>query len=146
MFDELNIKIINLLEQNGRMAFTKIAERLGVSESTVRKRVTGLVDQGVITFSISIDPKQLDMKAIAYVGVDVTPQKLLEIAEVLCGYPEVKTVATSVGDHMIMTEIWERDARAMEKFIEEEISSLEGVTNVCPALILEKMKSCYQVK
>ena len=45
--DETDVKIIEMLEEDGRKSFTEMAEELKVSESAVRKRVTALVSTGV---------------------------------------------------------------------------------------------------
>lgn len=139
--DEMDKKIIKMLEEDGRKPFTEIAEKLRVSESTVRKRVQALQAKGVIKkFTVKVDPSRLGIKTIAIVGVDVDPTKLLEVAQKLCGFREVKWVATSTGDHMIMTEIWTRDGRELTRLISERIGVIEGVKKICPAIILEKLK------
>ena len=139
--DEMDMKILKMLEADGRMPFTEIAEKLKVSESTVRKRVLSLQRRGVIKkFTIKVDPSKIGMKTIAVVGVDVDPPKLLEVTQKLCDFKEIKWVATSTGDHMIMTEIWTRDGRELTKLISEKIGTIEGVKKVCPAIILEKLK------
>jgi len=52
----------------------------------------------------------------------------------------MKCVAISSGDHMIMVEIWTRDARELTRLISERVETMEGVKRICPALILEKLK------
>jgi len=139
--DETDIKIIKMLEEDGRRPFTEMAEKLKVSESTVRKRVSALRRKGVIKkFTVKVDPSKMGVKTIAFVGVDVDPTKLLEVAQKLCDFKEIKWVATSTGDHMIMTEIWTKDGRELTKLISEKIGVIEGVKKICPAIILEKLK------
>jgi Lrp/AsnC family transcriptional regulator for asnA, asnC and gidA len=138
--DEMDRKIIRMLEEDGRKPFMEIAEKLGVSESTVRKRVLALQKEGVIKkFTVKFDPKTLGINTIAIAGLEVEPSKLLEIAQKLCDFSETKTVATSTGDHMIMTEIWAKDGKELAKFL-AQIGALEGVKKLCPAIILEKLK------
>lgn len=139
--DEIDMKIIRMLEENGRRPFLEIAKKLKLSESTIRKRVSALLKKGVIKkFTIQVDPSKLGMNAVAIVGVDVEPTKLLEAAQKLCEINEVRYVATSTGDHMIMIEIWTKDGRELTKIISEKIGKIEGVKKICPAIILEKMK------
>lgn len=138
--DEMDRKIIRMLEEDGRKPFMEIGEKLGVSESTVRKRVLALQKDGVIKkFTVKVDPKTLGINTIAIVGLEVEPSKLLEIAQKLCDFSETKTVATSTGDHMIMTEIWTKNGRELGKLL-SQIGNLEGVKKLCPAIILEKLK------
>jgi len=123
------------------MPFTEIARRLKLSESTVRKRVEKLVQEGVIKkFTIIVEPSKIGLNATAIVGIDVEPPKLLEISQKLCELSEVKYVATSTGDHMIMIEIWARDTKELAKIISEKIGVINGIKKICPAIILEKLK------
>jgi len=139
--DEMDTKIIEMLEEDGRKSFTQMAEKLGVTESAIRKRVLALQKKSVIKkFTIKIDPIKLGINTVAIVGVEVDPTKLLETAQKLCNFAEIKCVATSTGDHMIMTEIWTRNGRELTKLISEKIGTMEGVKKICPAIILEKLK------
>lgn len=139
--DELDLKILEMLDEDGRAAFTSIAKRLKSKESTIRKRVLALREKGVIKkFSVVIDPAKIGLNTMAIVGMDVEPPMLLEAAQKLCEIPEIRFVATSSGDHMIMTEIWTRDGRALAELLSKRIGAIEGVRKICPAIILEKLK------
>ncbi len=140
--DALDFKILKMLQEDGRRSFTEIAEKLKLSESTIRKRVQALQKKEVIKkFTIEVDPFKMGIRTVAIVGVDVDPTKLLEAAQKLCELKEVRSVATSAGDHMVMTEIWTRDGRELTKLISEKIGRIDGVKKICPAIILEKLKS-----
>jgi Lrp/AsnC family transcriptional regulator for asnA, asnC and gidA len=139
--DEVDAKILEMLEEDGRRSFTEIAQKLDLNEATVRKRVSALQKTGTIKkFTIKIDHTQVGIKTIAIVGIEVDPSSLLEVAQSLCDFKEIKCVATATGDHMIMTEIWTRDGRELTKLISEKIKIMDGVKRICPAIILEKLK------
>ena len=140
--DETDLEILKILQKDGRIPFTDIAQKLKLSESAVRKRVQALQKEGVIKkFTIEINPSKIGFNIVAIVGFDVDPPKLLKIAQELCEIKEVRSVATSTGDHMIMTEIWTKNGMELAKLISEKIGKIEGVRKVCPAIILEKLKS-----
>ena len=138
--DETDVKIIEMLEEDGRKPFTEMAQRLEVSESAIRKRVSALLSTGVIKFTVKVDHAKIGLGTVAIVGIDVESDKMLEIAQLLCDFKEVKCVATSSGDHMIMLEVWTKNGKELNKLISERVSTIEGVKKVCPALILEKLK------
>jgi Lrp/AsnC family transcriptional regulator for asnA, asnC and gidA len=139
--DEIDTRILELLEEDARRSFTEMAEKLKVSESSIRKRVSALQKEGVIKkFTIKVDHAKLGLNTVAIVGIDVDSDKMLEIAQELCDFKEVKCVATSSGDHMIMLEVWAKNGKELNKLIAEEIGRIEGVRQICPALILEKLK------
>lgn len=141
MVDKLDLKILKLLQEDGSLTFTEIARRLRLNESTVRKRVVALKEKGVIKkFTVVIEPSKVGFNTVAIVGVDVDPPKLLEVAQKLCDISELRYVATSTGDHMIMTEIWAKDGKELSRIMSEKIGKIEGVNKICPAIILEKLK------
>jgi Lrp/AsnC family transcriptional regulator for asnA, asnC and gidA len=141
MIDDLDAKILRLLEADGSVSFTNIARKLKLNESTIRKRVLSLKEKGVIKkFCIIVDPAKIGLNTVAVVGIDASPDKLLEIAQKLTEMPETKYVATSTGDHMIMTEIWAKDGKELSQILSEKIGAIEGVKKICPAILLEKMK------
>ncbi|MCD6208422.1 MAG: Lrp/AsnC family transcriptional regulator [Methanosarcinales archaeon] len=142
MIDERDMLIIDILQENARTPYTEIAARLGVGESAIRKRVKALEEAGVIeSYTIVVNPAKLGYNSVSLVGLDVEPTHFLDVAIRMTEFPEVKFVATSTGDHMIMTEIWLKDGRALGEFIAEKIGRLEGVHRVCPAVIMEKLKA-----
>ena len=122
--DNIDTKILDMLETDGRKSFTQIAKKLGLSEATIRKRVFAMQKK----------------KVIMGFTVKVNPTKLLTVAQNLCTLKETKCVATASGDHMVMLEIWTQNARELTKLLTENIEKMEGVKRVCPALILEKLK------
>ncbi|MFQ5837043.1 MAG: Lrp/AsnC ligand binding domain-containing protein [Candidatus Bathyarchaeia archaeon] len=139
--DALDMKILKILEEDGRSSFTDIAKKLRLNESTIRKRVLALQKKQVIKkFSVDLDPSKVGLNMVAIVGIDVEPVKLIEAAQKICEIPETRYVATSTGDHMIMTEIWTRDGRELTKLISSRIGNIEGVKKICPSIILEKLK------
>jgi Lrp/AsnC family transcriptional regulator for asnA, asnC and gidA len=74
--DELDLKILKLLEEDGRLAFMDIAKKLRLSESTIRKRVQALKENGVIKrFTVEIDPAKIGLNTVAIVGIDVDPSE-----------------------------------------------------------------------
>ncbi len=139
--DDYDRKIVQMLEQDGRRSFNEIAKKLRLSESAIRKRVVALQEKGIIKrFTIQVDPSKLDVNSVSIIGIDVEPTKLLEVAQKLCELVEIRSVATSTGDHMIMTEIWTKDGKELTKVLSEKIGAIEGIKKICPAIILEKFK------
>lgn len=140
--DERDKKIIDMLRENSRRPFTEIADEIGVSEATIRKRVERLEDEGVIEgYTVEVNPEELGYGTVALLGLDVEPEKLLEASERIAKIEEVKSVSTCTGDHMIMAEIWAEDNSHLGKIMSEEIGEIEGVKDLCPAIILEEIKN-----
>ncbi len=139
--DKKDLKIIELLQENSRISYTEIARILGVTETTVRKRIAELERREIIKkYTIEIDPEKLGYKNVTILGMDVEPKYLLEAAKKLAELEEAKWVATSTGDHMIMAEIWTKNGEELFNLITKKISKIKGVRDLCPAIIMERIK------
>lgn len=90
---------------------------------------------------MKLNPKELGYDTVTLLGLDVEPEELLDAAEKIKDMKEVKSVATCTGDHMIMTEIWARDNSHLGEILSEKVGEIEGVKNLCPAIVMEEIKS-----
>ncbi len=139
--DEKDLKILKILEDNARTPFNRIAKELNISEGTVRKRVLKMENEGVIRrYAVDIDPKKLGYKTIVLLGMDVEPKHFLSAARELSKLECVKWVYTSTGDHSIMAEIWAESTAELDRIISEKISKIEGVNDLCPTILMERIK------
>ena len=141
LLTDSDLRILRIMEEDGTLSYADIGRRLGLDESTVRKRIIRLKDGGVIKkMSVVIDPDKIGMRSTAIVGIDADPIHLLKIGQKLKALPEVKYVALTTGDHMLMIEIWSRDGQELSTILLNRIASIEGVKKVCPSMVLEKLK------
>lgn len=135
-----DIELVKMLRANGRASFSELAKRLGVSEAAVRKKVKKLEDQGTITgYAAIVHPHHLGFEIDALIGVDTTPEGYMSVREALKSMEEVMELHSATGDHMLMASCWCETSEELGRFI-RKIESMSGVTKVCPAIILEKLK------
>ncbi len=126
--DQIDKKILQLLQKNDKIQYQKIADGLNIGASTVHYRIKKLVKNGTIKkFSADIDPEKVGYTTTAVLGVNVDPLKMDEIAKKLASYGEVQIVATSSGDHDIIVQIIAKDGKHLWHFINEKIKTIEGV-------------------
>ena len=136
--DEIDKKIIEILEKNARTPFTKIAKLLNISESAVRKRVKKLEDRKIIKgYKAEINYKNIGYK-IVWVGLDVKAENIVNIIESLKNFDEIKNFYLSSGDHDIMIEFIYKEQEELNDLI-KKLEKLEGVTRICPAILIEKI-------
>ena len=141
MLDERDRIIIDMLTKDARTPFTEIAKVLGISETAVRKRVKALEEAGVIKqYTAVVDPSRLGYNLVSLTGVDTLPERIFDVASKLKEFEFVRKVYLTSGDHMIMAEVWAKDGEDLSDIISNKIGRIDGVTKVCPAIILEKLK------
>ena len=134
-----NLELLRILKENSRIPFVKIAKIFGVSETAVRKRIRKLEKEGIIKkYTIEVNLKKIGLE-MALIGIDTKPEYYISTIEKLKEMDEVVNLYASSGDHMIMIECWFKSSEKLRKFI-KTLESMEGVTRVCPAIILEKIK------
>lgn len=132
--------IVKVLMDNARLSYVKIAEIFGVSEAAIRKRVKKLEETGVIKkYTVEVDPRKLGFEIKALIGVDSTPERFIHLVNELKTMDNVISLYTASGDHMIIIECWFKNSGELSEFI-KLLEEKRGVTRVCPAIILEKIK------
>ncbi len=135
-----NLEILKILRENSRIPTIKIAKMLGVSETAVRKRIKRMEREGIIRrYTIEIDPKKIGFKVNTLIGLDTRPENYIQTLEKLKEMEEVVSLYTSTGDHMLLIECWLKDSEELTKLV-KKLGAIEGVTKICPAILLEKIK------
>ena len=102
--DELDRKIIQILQENGRASNARIARDVGVSEGTVRRRLQSLLQEGIIKVVALPDPEVLGYNTEALVGIQVDPDKIDEVARQLAALKESSWVSVTTGSlrHLLL--------------------------------------------
>jgi len=126
--------------ENARMPFVEIARKLGVSETAVRKRLQKLEELGIIKrYTIEVDPRKIGFNIVALIGIDTTPEAYVKVIDTLKNDDRIVKMYSSSGDHMLLLEVWFRNSEEMTRFV-KCLNNIEGVTRVCPAIIIERLK------
>lgn len=145
--DSLNAQIISMLETDGRMPFSEIAQQLDVSEGTVRNRVNGLRDAGLLQIVAIADPVASDYKSDAMiclkVASGVTPQ---EVAERLAELDAVVYVLWVTGRFDLMIEVVCGESGDIAEFLNAHVHGSKDVANSEVMLGLRNFKNQFMLK
>jgi len=140
---ELDKRIIEHLQQDGRRAFTRIAADLGVSEAAVRARTNRLIDRGILQVVGVTDPLKLGFHQQAMIGVRCQADRLLEVAEAVAAFPEVSYLVVTAGSYDILAEVVCEDNDALLRFLTERLRKVEGVRETETFVYLRMVKQVY---
>ncbi len=102
--DDVDRAIIELLQADGRLPFTRIAAEVGLTEGAIRQRVQRLTDAGVIQIVAVTDPLSLGVRHVALVGVRVTGD-VEQTAASLAEASEVEYLVATAGRYDLMFEV-----------------------------------------
>jgi len=142
--DQLDREIIRLLQYDGRMPFTQIAEKVGVSEGTVRRRVTQLIDSGIMQIVGVVEPQFLGWGSAAMVGVSVEVGEIDSVADQIASFPEVSYLFMASGEFDLFVEIYCKNREAFVSFLNSKLHHIPGVKGTRTFMILKMYKLSYR--
>jgi Lrp/AsnC family transcriptional regulator for asnA, asnC and gidA len=138
MAKNIDKMLISKLIEDSDTPIAKLAQALGVSRGTVRNRLTSLKSSKVlIGYKARARLKQLGMDE-ALVGIDILPEKYLDVISRLRDTESVKELYRTSGDHSAIV-LMVADSGAIESEI-SKLKGIEGVHNVYPSFVQETVK------
>jgi Lrp/AsnC family transcriptional regulator for asnA, asnC and gidA len=143
--DKTDIKIINLLMENGRMPASEMARRIGgISERVVRYRIARIVKEGYIQISAITNPKSLGYTVTADVFLEVESSSILDVAKRTSEFDCVSYVACSIGENDISIQVVGHDTNEVYNFVTEVIGKIPGVRKTTTSIVPLVLKDVYQ--
>lgn len=145
---ESDLRILEILQNEGRASYSAIARELGIAESTVRYRVERLREIGVIrAFMALLDPRKigLDITAIALIKVDAN--EIVRASETLATFEESHHLFRSTGSYDLVSVVHARDIAHLNELI-ERIKKIPGIreASVEVATYLVKVEPRYKLR
>jgi Lrp/AsnC family transcriptional regulator for asnA, asnC and gidA len=126
--DDVGRQIVAGLNADGRVPFGTLGETLGMSESQVRKRVSRLVDTGVIRITALADPRSLGFGTQAWIAIRCRPgHGVADLAGKLTRLPSIAYVVACAGRFDIFAEAVCRDTDELMQLVDKEIRTLTEV-------------------
>ena len=129
--DETNIAIIKEL-RNGRKAFSSIADKIGITENTVRARVNKLIEDGVLQISGLVNPQFIPEMQVVVMGVKLSTLDLEEKAREMLRLKGVISVMVVTGRYDLIVQLATstQDDQSLLNFFKNELSKVKGVSDV----------------
>ncbi|WP_287940398.1 Lrp/AsnC family transcriptional regulator [Sphingopyxis sp.] len=139
--DEFDRKIIAILGRDGRMTYTELAQRVGLSKTPCQQRVKRLVDSGLITgFRAIVDPAKLGLDHVAFTEVklsDTREEALRRFNEAVRRIPEVEECHMIASSFDYLLKVRTPDIRRYRIVLGEKISSLPHVASTSTFVAME---------
>ena len=127
--DQINLSIIKHL-RSGRKSYKQIAEKLSVSENTVRNRVQNLIDNGILEITGLVDPDAISGHRVVMVGVKLKTMDLVKKGEEFSKLKGVISVSVVTGRFDLILMVLLKTGFGLLEFYTEEVSKLEDVQSV----------------
>ena len=144
-FDKIDVKIVNILLEDGRMPASEIARRIGdISERAVRYRIDRMVTEGFIRISAVARPQAFGLTTIADVWLEVESDRILEVAKKMAEFDNVSYVACSIGETDVSIQIVAKDTAEIYHFVTEVVRKVPGVRKTTTSIVPLIIKDVYQ--
>lgn len=140
--DETDLQILDLLQDNARLANAEIARRVGMAPSAVFERIRKLEERGVIVgYRPLLQPKQLDLGLLAFVFVRAEELPGEQTAgEALAALPEVLEVHHVAGEDCYLAKVRAADTEALGRLLREKFGAIPALRSTRSTIVLETLK------
>lgn len=142
--DDFDQKILKALRQDGRMTFTELAQRVGLSKTPCQQRVRRLLDNGVIVgFRAIIDPGKVGLEHVAFTEVklsDTREAALNEFNLAVRNIPEVEECHMIASSFDYLLKVRTADIRRYRWVLGEKISALPYVASTSTFVAMETVR------
>jgi len=139
-FDEIDLKLLNILGRNARASYRELAKELGVSVATVSYRISRLQRNGFIKgFTVLLDYQKIGYDITAVIGLVIREGRLLEVQKELANEPNVVAVYDVTGevDSIVIARF--RDRHELSQFV-KKVLKMPYVERTSTHVVLETVK------
>jgi len=142
--DKTDLRILDVLQKDGRVSVTDLAERVGLSPTPCARRIRQMEAAGLIQgYAAIVDPKRLGktIQAIVQIKLEQHSDEIVErFRRTLLDRPEVLTCYTMTGEMDFLLHVIVRDIDALSDFTMRRLLRVPGVRDVKSSIVLETVK------
>jgi len=128
--DEMDRKIVSTLREDGLLRPGILKTRLGLGESTVRKRIKNMLKIGAFNLEVVPNPEVLGYEVWATMGVTTNYQFAHDIIDAILKNPAVYLASVSLGRFNIIVAARFHNINQLHLFVNLELLKIEGVNSV----------------
>lgn len=144
--DEIDHKIIRLLQEDARKSFNKIADSLGIAVGTAYNRVKNLEDNGILKgYTIMLDATKLGYGLTALILIEAEGRYLPEVEKELAKLDEVICIYDITGDYDIAVVARFKNRATLNNFIKSTLK-MPHVTRTVTNVVLNVVKEDFRIK
>jgi DNA-binding Lrp family transcriptional regulator len=146
MIDDIDKKIVEILQENARISNAEIARRIGMTTSGVFERVKKLERKRIVAgYKAVIDPKALGMQLLAFVFVRIRPTKgVRETGRRIAEMPGVQEVFHLAGEESLLCKVRCKDMKFLEMLL-DRVNNIETVVATRTTLAFRAIKETSEM-
>lgn len=141
--DSTERRLIELLQEDGRLTVAQLARALGVTEVTARRKLKRLLSDGIIRVVATVDPFDVGYETPVIVGLKVERGMLDAVATAISRLPQVRYVGASTGRVDLIVEVVTRTNQDLANFLMTELAQIDGILDSETNLIVRIYKQTW---
>ena len=139
MINEIDAKILNIVQQDARITNAEIARQIGLAPSAVLERVRKLEERGVIRgYAAEVDAAQVGFGLTAFVFVKTS--FCGSIGSVMAQIPEVLEVHDIAGEDCYLLKVRARNTDELGQFFREKLKPIPEIISTKTTIVLQTIK------
>lgn len=139
--DETDRRIVELLTHNARISYSDLGAQVGLSRVAVKTRIDALEKRGIIEeYTTVINPQKLTGAVSCYFEIETNPAQFEEVIDILKNHETVTQIYMVSGKNKLHVHAVAASQEELEKFLQETMYQLPGVTEMSCNVILSRIK------
>jgi Lrp/AsnC family transcriptional regulator len=142
--DDIDHRILGLLQEDASLNAAEVANRVGLSQSPCWRRIARLERDGLIRRRVALlDRQKLGLGVVVFVQVKIargSKQSLAQFEDTVRRFPEVQECFMLMGEIDFLLKVVTRDVASYEDFLRGKLSRLTAVGEVRSSMVLSPIK------
>lgn len=151
MMDEKDLRILELLQRDGRMTNVELARAVELTPSTTLERVRKLEERGLIKgYTALLEPHALGLGLVAFIFVRVDDRDDIvgrseNTAELLAALPSVQELHHLAGEDCFLVKVRARDTDDLYRILRDEFGRFKTIRSTRTTIVLKTVKETGQL-
>ena len=147
MIDDLDRRILSMLQTNARISNAEIARQVEMAPSAVLERVRKLEEKGVVREYVArLEPEALGLGLLAFIFVQTKTGTWQEnTAEELAAMPQIEEVHHITGEDCFLVKVRVKDPKALGALLRDGIDEIKSVAGTRTTVVLESVKESSRI-
>jgi Lrp/AsnC family leucine-responsive transcriptional regulator len=147
MLDDVDRKILFMIQEDARLSNAEIARRLNMAPSGILERVRKLKERGDIKEYVTlVNPKSVDMGLLAFVFLKTSEKsEKWDVGEMVAEIPEVLEVHDIAGEDCYLVKLRTRDTDTLYQLLREKFGRIKAINASKTTIVLRTIKETNQV-
>lgn len=139
--DQKDNEIINLLLEDGRMSYSDIGEKIGLSRTAVKNRIAVLEEKQIIAgYKAVINPQEAPEMMTFLVNLETSPEDFDEVKEKFAEAKETVTLIQTTGKCHLTAICVSTDMKTMRDFVNSMYKAADGISYINAVAVMDVIK------